>query len=62
MCKVVAGAVASNTLRLQLDKAAETRTITYLASGHWKAGNVLRGANGIAALTFCNVPIAETAK
>ena len=60
--KVVAGTVTGNTLRLHLDNAAETRTITYLQSRRWKADNVLRGTNGIAALTFCSVPIAETGK
>ncbi len=60
--KVVGGTVTGNTLRLQLDNATEARTITYLRSRRWKPGNVLRGANGIAALTFCDVAIEENGK
>ena len=54
--------MASTTLRLQLDTKTTARTITYLRSRHWQPGNVLRGANGIAALTFCSVPIEESTK
>jgi hypothetical protein len=60
--KVVGGAVTGNVLRLQLDAATQASTITYLRSRRWKAGNVLRGANGIAALTFCEVAIAADGK
>ena len=60
--RVVAGTVAGDTLRLQLDQPAEARTITYLASRSWRPDHVLRGANGIAALTFCGVPIEESTK
>jgi hypothetical protein len=54
--------VSGNTLRLELDKAPTLPTITYLASRRWRPGHVLRGTNGIAALTFCNVPIREVSK
>ncbi|MBK8096065.1 MAG: DUF2341 domain-containing protein [Planctomycetes bacterium] len=59
--KVIAGSVSGNTLRLQLDRAPTAATITYLASRGWRPGRVLRGTNGIAALTFCDVPIGASA-
>jgi hypothetical protein len=42
-------------------KAASTATqITYLKEVSWNQDNLLMGANGIAALTFCEIPIAGT--
>lgn len=55
--KVLAGSVAGNTLTLSLAESSSARTLTYLDSKAWKPGNVLRGANGIAALTFCEVSL-----
>jgi hypothetical protein len=60
--KVLSGSVAGNTLTLGLAGNASARTLTYLDSKAWKAGNVLRGANGIAALTFCEVPLQPEGK
>ncbi len=38
------------------------RAITYLKETNWIQDKLLIGVNGIAALTFCNVPIDTTAK
>ncbi|HWE97937.1 MAG TPA: DUF2341 domain-containing protein [Tepidisphaeraceae bacterium] len=55
--KVKSGAVSGNTLMLQLGGASTARTITYLDSKSWSQSRLLRGENGIAALTFCEVPV-----
>ncbi len=60
--QVVEGTASGNTLTLRLAAPATALSITYLDSRHWQAGNVLRGANGIAALTFCRVPIVAAAQ
>ncbi len=57
--QIVDGTTAGNTLTLRLTAATAARTITYLDSRHWQPGNVLRGENGIAALSFCRVPIEQ---
>jgi hypothetical protein len=33
------------------------KSLTYLDSANWNQDRLLRGENGIAALTFCEVPI-----
>ena len=55
--KVASGAVAGNTLTLTLREPSPARTVTYLDSRAWNENRLLLGANGIAALTFCQVPI-----
>ncbi len=55
--KVASGAAAGNTVRLKLTAAAGAKTLTYLDGAAWSQDKLLRGANGIAALTFCEVPI-----
>ena len=54
---VASGAVQDRTLRLQLKDATSAQRITYLKESSWNPQNLLRGANGMAALTFCNVLI-----
>jgi hypothetical protein len=56
--------VAGNVLTLMLKQASTAETITYLDSKSWSQDRLLDGANGIAALTFCEVPIsaARTAR
>ncbi len=56
--KVVSGAVSGNVLRLKLAAPAAAKTITYIVDSKWDRKTVLYGKNGIAALTFCEVPIA----
>jgi hypothetical protein len=42
-------------LTLKLGEATMATKITYLKEIDWKQDRLLKGANGIAALTFCNV-------
>jgi hypothetical protein len=55
--KVASGAVSGNVVRLKLAAAATAKTITYLVDRTWDPKNLLYGKNGIAALTFCEVPL-----
>jgi hypothetical protein len=50
---------ATVTLRLTAPTAA--RTISYIDGDRWSQKSILRGENGIAALTFCEVPIVPAA-
>jgi len=54
---VVEGAVSGNVVKLKLAATATAKTITYLVDRKWSDKNLLCGQNGIAALTFCEVPI-----
>jgi hypothetical protein len=55
--KVTSGSVSGNVLTLNLQGASSAKKITYIKEIAWSQDNLLNGANGIAALTFCNVPI-----
>ena len=55
--KVASGSVAGNVLTLKLKEPTAATKITYLKEIAWNQDNLLNGANGIAALTFCNVPL-----
>jgi len=55
---VASGTVSGNVLTLKFKEASAARKITYLKEMNWNQDNLLLGANGIAALTFCDVPIA----
>lgn len=57
--QVVSGAVAGNVLTLKLKSASAAQKITYLKEIAWNQDTLLNGANGIAALTFCDVPISK---
>jgi hypothetical protein len=59
--KVASGAVSGSMVTLKLKAASAATKITYLKEMNWSQDNLLWGANGIAALTFCDVPVA-TAK
>lgn len=54
---VASGSVAGNVLTLKLKAPSTAKTITYLKEVAWNQDTLLLGANGIAALTFCAVPI-----
>jgi hypothetical protein len=58
--KVRGGRVAGNTLRLSVAPGSTAATITYLVDRQWHPDRVLRGSNGIAALSFHAVPIAPS--
>ena len=55
--KVASGAVSGNVVTLKLKEASAAQKITYLKEMAWSQDKLIVGANGIAALTFCNVPI-----
>ena len=57
--KVASGSVTGNVLTLKLKgkEASTAQRITYLKETAWSQDTLLNGANGLAALTFCEVPI-----
>lgn len=55
--RVVSGTVVGNVLMLQLAGPSAATRITYLEETQWSQDTLLLGANGLAALTFCNVPL-----
>jgi hypothetical protein len=57
--QVVSGRVAGNGVTLKLAAPTAANTITYLDSKQWNQETLLRGENGIAALTFCEVPMSD---
>ena len=57
--KVASGSVAGAVLTLKLKEASAAKKITYLKEIEWNQDTLLTGTNGLAALTFCNVPLAE---
>jgi len=60
--KVASGSVAGNVLTLKLTAPATVKTITYLTDRKWDPKTLLYGRNGIAALTFCEVPLEAASK
>ena len=58
---VASGSVAGNVLTLKLKVPSAATTITYLKEVDWNQMTLLEGANGIAALTFCKVPLTPAA-
>ena len=57
--EVVSGTVSGNVILLKLRGTSTAGKITYLDSKSWSQKNLLRGENGIAALTFCEVPVTQ---
>jgi len=55
--KVASGTVSGNVITLKLAAPATAKTITYIADKRWDSNTLLYGKNGIAALTFCEVPV-----
>ncbi len=60
--KVISGKVAGCLVTLKLSGSSSAQDITYINGQSWSQETLLRGENGIAALTFCEVPIVSTAK
>ncbi len=59
---VTSGSAAGNTITLRVSDAATATSITYLKGlVPWQQANILSGSNGIAALTFADVPIGTRA-
>lgn len=55
--KVASGSASGAVVVLKLKAPTKAKTLTYLDSATWSQDRLLRGENGIAALTFCDVPI-----
>ncbi len=55
--QVVSGSVNGTSITLKLKGPSKSKTVTYLDSANWNPDNLLYGQNGLAALTFCEVPI-----
>ena len=55
--KVASGSVRGRILTLKLSAPSAAQKLTYLDSKAWNPTNLLHGANGLAALTFCDVDI-----
>ncbi len=55
--KVASGSASGNVVKLKLAAPDAAKTITYLKDRKWSSMNLLCGTNGIAALTFCEVPL-----
>jgi hypothetical protein len=56
---IASGSVSNNVLTLKLKNPSQAKKIMYLDSKAWSGKNLLLGANGIAALTFCDVPLSS---
>ncbi len=57
--EVASGVAQGKQVILQLKNPSPAARITYLDSRSWSQKTLLRGISGIAALTFCDVPIAR---
>ncbi|MFT7513769.1 MAG: hypothetical protein ACI9QL_002983 [Candidatus Omnitrophota bacterium] len=58
---VVSGAVSGKVITLQLKAPSTATTITYLRERDWSQDRLILGANGLAALSFCEVSLAGAA-
>ncbi len=59
--RVTAGKTVGTELELTLSQGgAVPRKLTYLDSANWSQKRLLKGQNGIAALTFCDVTVEQT--
>ena len=56
--KIASGKLSGNVLILKLKEGSAAKKITYLKEAAWSQEKLVVGANGIAALSFCDVPIA----
>jgi autotransporter-associated beta strand protein len=58
--KVGSGSASGNVIQLRLTAASTAQTIDYLEDASWdgNSASLIRGSNGVAALTFADVPIA----
>jgi len=52
--------VSGNTLTLKLKTPSTAQKITYLKETSWNQNDLIIGANAIAALTFCDIPLAPS--
>ena len=56
---ISAGKASGNVITLQLTSPSAAQSVSYLSGKHWdgRPDKLLYGANGIAALAFCSVPL-----
>jgi hypothetical protein len=54
---VASGSASGAVVTLKLKAPSNAKTLTYLDSANWSQERLLRGENGLAALTFCEVAI-----
>ncbi len=55
--RIASGVASGNRLTLKLVSPSQAMRVTYLDSAAWNPDHLLYGKNGLAALTFCDVPI-----
>lgn len=55
--KIASGKASGKVITLKLKAPAEATKITYLRERDWSQDRLILGTNGLAALTFCEVPI-----
>ena len=60
--QIASGTTSGNLLTLKLKEPSKAATIKYLDETNWSQDRLLYGANGIAALTFCDVPVGSNSK
>jgi hypothetical protein len=60
--QIASGSVSGSTMTLKLKGPSTAKTLTYLKEVAWNQDSLLVGENGIAALTFCEVPIAPPSR
>jgi hypothetical protein len=60
--KIVSGTVQANSIKLKLAATSSFKSITYIDGRSWEPKNLIRGENGIAALSFSEVPISNLQK
>jgi hypothetical protein len=56
--RVASGTANGNVLTIKLSESSTAQRLSYLSERDWSQKRLLKGQNGLAALTFCNVPIA----
>jgi len=55
--RIASGTVTGNVITLKLKEPSSATKITYLKETSWNQNDLIYGKNGIAALTFCDVPL-----
>ena len=55
--RIVSGVATGSTVVLRLSLPTQAKKLTYVDGASWSQDRLLRGENGIAALSFCEVPI-----
>jgi hypothetical protein len=55
--QVASGSVTGNVLTLKLKAPSQASRVSYLKETAWSQKELILGNNGIAALTFCDVPL-----